>query len=91
MNGMDDIDEALTRLARAPVPALDGIEARVLAQIGMPRASRGGFGVGAITVAALAIGMIGSGFPASPSTAAPLSPFGANSPLAPSTLLAGAQ
>lgn len=87
---MDDIDEALTRLARAPVPAaLDGLEARVLARIATPPASRAGLGVGAVAIAALAIGMIGAGIPASPGTAASLSPFGTNSPLAPSTLLAG--
>jgi hypothetical protein len=92
MNGMNDLDDRLARLARAPSPqALDGLEERVLAQIAMPRASRAGLGVGVITIAALTIGMIGAGFPASPSTAAPLSPFGANSPLAPSTLLVGAQ
>lgn len=89
---MDDIDEALTRLARAPVTvALDGMEARVLARIAAPPATRAGLGIGAITVAALAIGMIGAGFPAAPSSAAPLSPFGANSPFAPSTLLVGAR
>lgn len=89
---MDDIDEALTRLARAPVPAaLDGLEARVLARIATPRASRVGIGMGAITIGALAIGVIGAGVPASPSAATPLSPFGANSPFAPSTLLAGAR
>lgn len=87
---MDDIDEALARLARAPIPAaLDGLEAHVLARIATPPASRAGFSVGAIMVAALAIGMIGAGIPASPSTAASLSPLGMSSPLAPSTLLAG--
>jgi hypothetical protein len=87
---MDDIDEALTKLARAPLPAvLDGLEARVLAQIATPRAAPISFGVGAVAVAALAIGMVGAGVPATPSTAAPLSPFGISSPLAPSTLLAG--
>lgn len=87
---MDDIDEALTRLARAPVPAaLDGLEARVLARIATPPASRAGLGVGAVAIAALAIGMIGAGIPASAGTAASLSPLGAHSPLAPSTLLAG--
>lgn len=87
---MNDIDEALTRLARAPVPAaLDGLEARVLARIATPLPSRAGLGVSAVAIVALAIGMIGAGFPASPGTAASLSPLGANSPLAPSTLLAG--
>ncbi|QQV78822.1 hypothetical protein H5J25_03875 [Sphingomonas aliaeris] len=88
---MNDLDEALTRLARAPVPELDGLEARVLAQIATPRATQAGLGIGAIMVAALAIGMIGAGFPASPSAAASISPLGANSPFAPSTLLVGAQ
>lgn len=87
---MDDIDEALARLARAPVPtALDGLEARVLAQIATPPASRAGLGMSAIMVAALAIGVIGAGFPASPSPASSLSPLGVSSPFAPSTLLAG--
>lgn len=87
---MNDIDEALTRLARAPVPAaLDGLEARVLARIATPRAAQTGLGIGAITIAALAIGIIGAGFPGSPSTAAPISPFAVNSPFAPSTLLVG--
>lgn len=89
---MDDLDEALIRLARAPVPAaLDGLEARVLARIATPRATQAGIGIGAITIAALAIGIIGAGFPASPSTAASIAPFGANSPFAPSTLLVGPQ
>ena len=84
---MDDLDEALIRLARAPVPAaLDGLEARVLARIATPRATQAGIGIGA-----LAIGIIGAGFPASPSTAASIAPFGANSPFAPSTLLVGPQ
>ncbi len=92
MHGMNDLDDMLARLARAPIPqALDGLEERVLAQIAIPRASRAGLGVSAITIVALAIGVIGAGLPASPSTASPLSPFGANSPLAPSTLLVGAQ
>lgn len=88
---MDDLDEALTRLARAPVPALDGLEMSVLARIAAPRATQAGIGIGAIMVAALAIGVVGAGFPASPSAAASISPFGANSPFAPSTLLVGAQ
>ena len=89
---MDNLDKALTRLARAPVPAaLDGLEARVLARIATPPTSRAGLGMGAIMVGALAIGVIGAGFPASPGASASISPFGANSPFAPSTLLVGAQ
>lgn len=89
---MDSIDEALTRLARAPMPiAFDGLEARVLARIATPRAFRVGLGMGAMPIAALAIGLIGGGIPASLATATPLSPFAANAPFAPSTLLAGVQ
>lgn len=87
---MNEIDEALARLARAPVPsALDGLEARVLARITTPRAAQAGMGVGLVAIAALAIGMVGAGVPASPGATASLSPLGMSSPLAPSTLLAG--
>ena len=59
---MDDLDRALVRLAGAPVPAaLDDVEARVLARIGTrPVVRQAGLGIGAVTVAALAIGMIGA-------------------------------
>lgn len=87
---MDDIDGALSRLAQAPVPpALDALEARVLARISAAPPSRTGVGVGVITVAALAIGMASAGIPVAAGTAAPLSPLGPDSALAPSTLLAG--
>lgn len=92
MGGMNDIDDLLARLARQPAPqALDGLEDRVLARIASDRASRVGPGLGVIAVAALTIGVIGAGLPASPGAAAALSPFGANAPLAPSTLLVGAR
>ena len=87
---MGDIDEALAKLARAPFPhAPDLFEARVLTRIGATTVSRPGIGMGAISAVALAIGVVGAGVPASPSNAATLSPFGVNSPLAPSTLLTG--
>jgi hypothetical protein len=88
---MDDLDRALARLAGAPVPAaLDDVEARVLARIGTrPVVRQAGLGIGAVTVAALAIGMIGAELPATASPAASLAPLGGASPLAPSTLLIG--
>ncbi len=89
---MDDLDEVLARLARAPVPAsLYGLEARVLARIARP-AAHAGMGIGAMTIAAaLVMGIVGAGFPAREARAASaLSPLGPVSPLAPSTLLVGA-
>lgn len=88
---MDDLDRALARLAGTPAPpALDGIEDQVLARIGSRPAVRGmGFGIGVITVAALAIGMVGAELPATASPAVSLAPIGGGSPLAPSALLIG--
>lgn len=88
---MDDLDRVLARLAGAPVPdALDGIENQVLARIGSRPAVRGaGFGIGVVTIAALAIGMVGAELPASASPAVSLAPLGGASPLAPSALLVG--
>lgn len=88
---MDDLDRTLARLASAPVPAaLDGIEAQVLTRIGArPVARLTGLGVGMVTVAALAIGMVGAELPATASPAVSLAPLGGASPLAPSALLIG--
>lgn len=89
---MDDLDAALARLARAPTPlALDTIEAKVFARIALQPTARSGFAVGAFAVvAALTMGVAGAGLPAASAEAgSPLSPFGPNTPLAPSTLLAG--
>ena len=87
---MDDLDRALARLAGAPAPtALDGVEARVLARISAGPAPRTGLHVGAVIVAALAIGVAGGGVPATASDGASLSPLTGGSPLAPSTLLVG--
>ena len=88
---MDDLDRALATLAGVPAPAaLDGMEARVLARISAGPAPRTGLHVGAVIVAALAIGVAGGGVPATATEAASLSPLTGGSPLAPSTLLAGA-
>ena len=88
---MDHIDRALARLADLPAPTtLDDMEARVLARISAGPAPRTGLHVGAVIVAALAIGVAGGGVPATATKAASLSPVTGGSPLAPSTLLAGA-
>jgi hypothetical protein len=88
---MDDLDRTLARLASAPVPAaLDGIEAQVLARIdARPVALLTGLGLGVVTVAALAIGMVGAELPATASPSVSLAPLGGASPLAPSALLVG--
>lgn len=88
---MDDLDRALARLAGAPAPAaLEGIEDQVLARIGSRPAVRGaGLGVGVVTIAALAMGMVGAELPATASPAVSLAPLGGASPLAPSALLIG--
>ena len=87
---MDDLDRALARLAGVPAPtALDDMEAHVLARIGAGPAPRTGLHVGAVIVAALAIGVAG-GVPATVTEPPSLSPLTGGSPLAPSTLLAGA-
>ena len=87
---MDDVDRALARLANVPVPtALDGVEARVFARISAGPASRTGLHVGAVIVAALAIGLIGGGVPATAREPVLLSPLIGGSPFAPSTLLTG--
>lgn len=87
---MNDLDEVLARLGRAPVPtALDQLEARVLARIAPRPVARADLGIGAIMVAALGIGMVGAFVPASAGSAAPVSALGADASLAPSTLLDG--
>lgn len=86
---MDDLDRALARLADAPLPpALDAVEARVLARIeARPAPRHSGIGLAAVTLAALAIGIVGADLPAAASPAASLAPLGGDLALAPSTLL----
>ena len=88
---MDDLDRALARLAGAPVPAaLEGIEDHVLARIGTrPVVRQAGLGIGAVTIAALAIGMVSAELPAAASPVVSLAPLGGASPFAPSSLLIG--
>ena len=90
---MDDLDALLARLAHAPLPpALDNLEARVLARIAAQPAVRSEFGFGAVAIgAAMTMGVAGAGVPAAPVFAvSTLAPLGPNSPLAPSVLLMGA-
>ncbi|MCA1652795.1 MAG: hypothetical protein ABR588_12185 [Sphingomicrobium sp.] len=89
---MDDIDRVLAKLAGAAVPpGFDSLEARVLARIGTrPSVREARLGTGLISAGALALGMIGAGLPASASAISSLAPLVGGSPLAPSTLLAGA-
>lgn len=91
MNGMDDLDRTLARLAGAAAPdALDAIDAQVLARIGThPVAARGGVAFVAVAAAALTLGMVGGELPATAQPAASLAPLSGGSPLAPSTLLVG--
>jgi hypothetical protein len=92
VTNMDDIDHMLARLAQAPGPlALDDLGAKVLDRLVARSASHSGLGVGALAVvASVAMGVAGAELPvASSSATVSLSPFGAGSPLAPSTLLAG--
>lgn len=91
MDGMDDLDRTLARLAGAPAPdALGGIDAQVLARIGTrPAARQGGVALVAVAAAALTLGMVGGELPATAQPAASLAPLSGGSPLAPSTLLVG--
>lgn len=87
-----NIDDALTRLASGtPHSGLDGMEERVLGAIASQPAT--GHGTGATLAAAglaLALGVFSNIVPSANAHAAPtLAPFGAPSPLAPSSLLVG--
>ena len=88
-----DLDDALSRLASgAPHRGLAGLEDRVFGAIASSRAT--GIGAGATLAAmgfALALGAMSNLAPVSEARASPLSPLGAPSALAPSTLLGGGQ
>jgi len=87
---MNDLDELLGRLARAPTPAaLDLMEDCVLARLRAAPTARTGVGLGVMTaLAALIMGMAG-GVPAAATGTSPLAPLGPTQPLAPSSLLLG--
>ncbi|QNQ09675.1 hypothetical protein [Sphingomonas alpina] len=88
---MNEIEAMLARLRDAPVhPGLAMIDAAVFDELAAraaapPPLSARAFGVAAVM--ALAIGIAGAALPGRSARAAPISPFGAPSALAPSTLL----
>jgi len=83
-----DIDEALRRLGTASHPGLEGLENAVLAGVKSRREARASIQMAALAgVGAIALGALAAGPAAQPASASPLAPFGAGSPLAPSTLL----
>lgn len=88
-----DLDDALSRLATsAPHRGLVGLEDRILGALASSRAA--GIGAGATLAAmgfALALGAMSNLAPVSEARASSLAPLGAPSPLAPSTLLGGAE
>jgi len=87
-----NIEDALARLASAtPHSGLAGLEDRVLTAIAIQPAGAGAAGMTLTAMGmALALGLFSNVVPATDAQAAPvLSPFGAASPLAPSTLLGG--
>ena len=88
-----DLDDALSRLATgAPHPGLSGLEDRVMGAIASPRAASIGAGATLAAIGfALALGTMSNLAPASAARASSLSPLGAPSALAPSTLLGGGQ
>lgn len=86
---MNDLETMLSRVAHAPLPALDGIEAGVLARIAARPDASTRTGLGAMTVlVALGIGVVGAGVPTAPAVS-PLAALGPVAALAPSTLLVG--
>lgn len=86
---MNDLETMLAKVARAPLPALDGIDAAVLARIAARPDASTRTGLGAMTVlVALGIGIAGAGVPTAQAVS-PLAALGPAATLAPSTLLVG--
>lgn len=86
---MANLDEMLTRLGTAPLdPRLTGIDEAVFAGLAACDTTTSTRSIALAAVAALAIGVVSTGFPGAPATAAPsVTPFGAPPALAPSSLL----
>ena len=85
-----NIDDALSRLASdTPYPGLVGLEDRVLSAVANRPASTIGAGTALMAIGlALTFGVFSNVIPATEAQATPvLSPLGAPSPLAPSSLL----
>ena len=84
-----DIDDYITRLREAPGhPRLTTLDGAILADLSRERFNDLRRPVAFATVLALAVGVAGAGLPTKPAVAQQtLTPFGASSPLTPSTLL----
>ena len=88
---MNDIDAMLARLRDAPVHSgLAMIDAAVFDELAARAEAPPPLGAKAFSAAAvmaLAVGIAGAALPGAPASVNPISPFGAPSALAPSTLL----
>lgn len=89
---MSNLDEMLAQIGRAPLPArlamMDDAVFSALAEQHGNSAGNSLRSLGLAAIAALAFGVISTGFPGSLASAAPsVSPFGVPSALAPSSLL----
>jgi hypothetical protein len=85
---MNELDNTLGRLATAPVhvsPAT--FDDAVLAGLALRRSQIPASTIGLTAVAALMVGVASATLPTAPAEAASVTPFGAPSALAPSTLL----
>ena len=89
---MSNLDEMLARIGGAPLPSrLAMIDAAVISALAEQQRSSAGNSLRSLSIAAiaaLAFGVISTGFSGSPASAAPsASPFGVPPTLAPSSLL----
>lgn len=84
-----DIDDTIMRLGNSPVPLqLAALDGAVLAKIATDRADDLRRPLAFASLLALVIGVAGAGLPSQSAAARnTLTPFGASSPLTPSTLL----
>ncbi len=84
-----NIDENIMRLRDAPVPSqLAALDGAMLAKVAAERADDLRRPVAFASLLALVVGVAGAGLPTEPAVARnTLTPFGAVSPLTPSTLL----
>lgn len=86
---MSELDDLVIQLRQAPVPpALAAIDGEQLAGIAASRDNDLRRPIAFASIFALLVGIVGAGLPTEPAAARdPLTPFGAASPLMPSTLL----
>ena len=90
---MSNLDEMLTRIGRAPLPArLAAMDEAVFAGLAQYDRSSATPSLSVAAIAALAIGVLSASLPGSPAVAASTAtPFGAPPALAPSSLLLGSK